>query len=288
MSKLLFGCGYLGRRVACRWLGCGDEVHVVTRTSKRANELTTMGLRPVVADICSPDSLASIPTDVETIVFAVGFDRDGGKSIHHVYVDGLNHVLRRLGDWEGRFIYISSTGVYGQTDGEWIDEDSPCQPQREGGRACLAAEQLLAGHPIGQRTNILRLGGIYGPGRVPRRQQITNGEPIAVPSHGMLNLIHVDDAAEIVLAVEQQAPAPRTYLVTDNEPVLRRDYYREVTRLFDLPEPKFVDPPCDAPAAIRATSDKRICNRRLVTELDVALRYPTYREGLASVVAAEG
>ena len=79
----------------------------------------------------------------------------------------MRNVLAALPAETGRLIYISTTGVYGPADGDWVDEVTPPDPQREGGRASLAAEQVLAAHPLGQRSVILRLAGIYGPGRVP-------------------------------------------------------------------------------------------------------------------------
>ena len=89
-----------------------------------------------------------------------------------VYVDGLQAALDALPTATGRIIYISSTGVYGQTSGEWVDEESECRPTREGGRVCLAAEGVLASPDLGQRAVVLRLAGIYGPGRIPRRTEL--------------------------------------------------------------------------------------------------------------------
>jgi nucleoside-diphosphate-sugar epimerase len=102
-------------------------------------------------------------------------------------------------------IYISSVGVYGPSDGDWVDESTPCEPHREGGKASLAAEQVLAGHALGRRGLILRLAGIYGPGRIPLAEKIRKGEPLPVSPEGYLNLIHVDDAARVVLAAEEKA-----------------------------------------------------------------------------------
>jgi nucleoside-diphosphate-sugar epimerase len=202
-----------------------------------------------------------------------------------VYVEGLRNVLSALPGAE-RFIYVSSTGVYGQSEGEWVDETSPCQPTREGGRACLAAERVLQDHWLGAKAVILRMGGLYGPGRIPRRRDLEAGQPIAAAEHGFLNLIHVEDAASIVLAAEARAPLPSLYAVTDNSPVLRGDYFRELTRLAGLPEPRFA-PASSSPRAERATTDKRISNRKMRTELQIQLRYPTHREGLAAILASE-
>jgi nucleoside-diphosphate-sugar epimerase len=183
-----------------------------------------------------------------------------------------------------RFIYISSTGVYGQVAGDVVDENSPCQPTREGGQACLAAEQLLQESRIADRSIILRLAGIYGPDRIPRGKDLQAGLPIAAPSQGWLNLIHVDDAARIVLLAEERAVPPNLYCVSDGQPAPRADYYAELARLLNAPPPQFTEPPSDSPAAQRAASDKRVSNAKLLRELAPELHYPSYREGLQAIV----
>lgn len=293
MAKLIFGCGYLGRRVAELWRGAGERVLVVTRSAQRAAEFRAAGFEPIVADITNPVSLVPqsfVPADgepLETVLFAVGYDRQGSSSIHDVYVDGLRNAIAALPPAIKRFIYISTTGVYAQTGGEWVDEDSPCHGEREGGQACLAAENLLMQQPLGPRSIVLRFAGIYGPGRIPRREDLLAGRPLAAPADGYLNLIHVDAAAQVVLAAELAPITPRTYLVSDGHPTVRRDYYAEVARLYGAPPPQFTTPDPDSPATKRAASNKRVKNQRMLAELDVRLMYPTYREGLAAIIAAE-
>ncbi len=288
MTKLVFGCGYLGERVARLWAAAGAEVCVVTRSDERAAEFARRRWNALVGDILAPESLPRLPL-ADTVLFAVGYDRrnaPAGPSIEEVYVRGLRATLEALPAGVERFIYISSTGVYGQTDGGVVDEDSPCNPERHGGRACLAAERLLAESPVGDRAIVLRLAGLYGPGRIPRQRELLSGEPFAAPVEGSLNLIHVDDAARTVLAAERAQP-PRTYIVSDGHPVNRREYYEEVARRIGAPSPQFVAARADSPAAERATANKRLSNARLLAELDVKLEYPNYRLGLAAALAAE-
>ena len=193
-----------------------------------------------------PGRCPLLPPEVGTVLWAVGYSKaptsGRGVRIHDVYVGGLANLLRALPPAVERFIYISSTGVYGQVTGGEVDEDSPCQPTREGGQACLAAEELLRESPLADRTIILRLAGLYGPGRIPRSQDLVAGLPIDAPSQGWLNLIHVEDAARIVLLAEQNAQPPKLYVVADGQPVIRGDYYRELSRLLRVPPPRFVDP----------------------------------------------
>lgn len=282
MSHLIIGCGYLGSRVALRWQAEGHPVHVVTRSAHRAEHLRSQGLIAHVADVLRPDSLAALPP-ARIVLYAVARGRAADVPIRTLYVDGLRNVLAAL-DPPEKFIYISSTGVYGHAAAQWIDEDTPCRPQRPGGRACLQAERLLAAHRLASRAIVLRLAGIYGPGRLPRSADLQAGRPIDAPAEGYLNLIHVDDAADVVAAVAARIRPPRLYLVSDGRPVLRREYYEQLARLLAAPPPRFVPPPPDSPAAHRAAADKRISNARLVRDLQPAFRYPSFLQGLAAAV----
>lgn len=283
MEKLIFGCGYLGIRVAMRWRGAGDRVFAVTRSAERGDQLRAQGLFPIVADVTKPDTLVELP-HASTVLFAVGFDRTTGSSVREVYVTGLRSVLDALPPSVQRFIYVSSTGVFGQADGTWVDEESVCEPTRPTGRACLEAERLLRDHSLGQRSVTLRMAGIYGPGRVPRKTELMRGEPILAAERGRLNLIHVDDAASVILAAEVKAKTPNLYLVSDGHPVLRREYCQQIARLAEAPSVRFQVPSLDSPKAQRGTTDKRVSNAKILRDLDVTLKYPSYREGLAAIV----
>jgi nucleoside-diphosphate-sugar epimerase len=220
----------------------------------------------------------------------VGYDRSasaGSSTIEEVYAGGVKNVLAALPIETGRFIYISTTGVYGPASGEWVDEATPPDPRRDGGRASLAAEQILAAHPLGARGVILRLAGIYGRARIPFIDKLRSGEPIPAPVSGYLNLIHVVDAAEVVLAADTLAPfenTPRVYCVSDGHPVERGEYYSEIARQISAPAPKFVDPDPNSPRAARAESNRRISSERMLAELRVELAYPDYRAGLAAIL----
>lgn len=282
-ARLVCGCGYLGERVARRWLAAGHEVWVTTRSPIRAETLNQLGCHPLVIDITRPFHFPGDLPNFGTVLSAVGFDRRAGDSIHEVYVKGLGHLLDALPVGLSRFIYISSTGVYGQSHGEWVDERSPCEPTRAGGRACLAAEQLLATHAVGGGRIILRLAGIYGPGRLPKLAAILAGEAIETAPHGFLNLIHVEDAADVVLAVEQQVTPPALFIVADGHPVLREEFYTELARLLNAPTPRFMTPAERSSSAERALADKRVCSDFLRKTLEISLRFPSFREGLAQV-----
>lgn len=282
-NRLIFGCGYLGRRAAKRWRDAGDEVHVVTRRAERSEELLADGYQPIVADVTVPASLEKLP-EVGTVLWAVGFDRRAGKPIDEVYVAGLRNVLTALPSATGRVIYISSTGVYGQTDGSWVDEQSPCEPDREGGQACLAAEQYLKTHRLGSNSIILRMAGIYGPDRIPLSEAVAAGEPISAPVDGFLNLIHVDDAASAIIRAAREDVMPGLFCISDGHPTDRRTYYEYQAQLLDAPRPTFSKPNPDSPASNRAASNKRVRNRRMLDELEITPAYPSFREGLAAII----
>src|SRR5262245_51595999 len=137
--RLIFGCGYLGRRVALLWRANGHRVVALTRHN--AGALCALGVEPVVGDALSPESLRTLPA-ASTVLYAVGFDRGSGRSMRDVYVGGLSNVLDTLPQC-GRFIYVSATSVYGQTNSEIVTENSPTAPTEESGRIVLEAEQLL-------------------------------------------------------------------------------------------------------------------------------------------------
>lgn len=283
MSVLIFGCGYVGHRAARAWHESGTSVAVVTRLGDRADALAQEGFQSIIADVTRPETLGQLPA-ARTVLFAVGYDRRQSLSIRETYAGGLQHVLDRLSPETLRIIYVSSTGVYGDAGGDWIDEGTRPEPARDGGRACLAAEQVLFDHDLGNRGVVLRLAGIYGPGRIPRRDDLLSGMPIAGNADGNLNLIHVDDAVQAILAAAVQARSPRIYNVSDGNPAPRRSYYEELARLLAAPAFRFSDAEGESSERSRGGADKRVSNARMLSELGVTLRYPSFREGLAAIV----
>ena len=135
------------------------------------------------------------------------------------------------------------------------------------------------------RAVVLRLAGIYGPGRVPYVELLRAGDPIAAPRLGWLNLIHVEDAASATIAAADHADPPSIVCVADGKPPQRGDYYAEASKILGAAEPRFTEPPPDSPRAARAAANKRVRNLLLRGRLGVELAYPTYREGLADALA---
>ncbi|MCS6863903.1 MAG: SDR family oxidoreductase [Gemmataceae bacterium] len=269
--RLIFGCGYLGRRVAKAWQAQGHPVVALTRGN--AETLHQLDIEPICGDVLDPPSLQKLPR-ASTVLYAVGLDRSAGHSMRDVYVRGLAHVLETLPKPE-RFIYISSTSVYGQTDGSWVDETSPTEPRESSGQVVLEAEQLVrCQHPD---AIILRLAGIYGPHRLLRQQAIVRSEPLVGDAEKWLNLIHVDDAVQAVLVAEQNAQPGQFFNVADGTPVTRREFYTYLGLLLHSPA-RFEDHPEPG------TANRRIDTTRL-RALGWQPRYPSYREGLVQAVA---
>jgi nucleoside-diphosphate-sugar epimerase len=288
MTKLIVGCGYLGRRVAKQWLEAGQAVAGVIRSPARAEELKQQGSEGVVADITRPATLHGLP-EAETVLFAVGYDAASGRSRRDYYVNGLQAVIKAISPKVERFILISSTAVYGQDKGEWVDEDSPCLPITEGGLAFLEAENALAASQFGRCAVTLRLAGLYGPGRLLRRtKDLLAGNPIVAVKERYLNLIHVEDAAAIVIAAETHAKPPRTYIIADGHPVKYCDYITHLAKLLNVANPQFQEPTSWQTDKDRRPSNKRLSNARMRPELGIQLKYPTYKDGLDAVFAEGG
>jgi nucleoside-diphosphate-sugar epimerase len=285
---LIIGCGYLGLRAGERLARRGELVAGTVRTAAGAARLVDRGVTPVLVDVLDPDSLAALPS-ADRVLYCVGFDRSAGVPMRSVYVDGLRRVLERLGGRVGRLVYASSTGVYGQVDGYWIDEEAPTVPGHESGRIVLEAEDLardLASRQ-GVPLVILRFAGLYGPGRLPRRASLIGGEPIVGDPDRPLNLVHIDDAATAAIAALDRGVGGRTYHVADDRPLPRRDYYSLAARLMGAPEPRFVPPRPGSPESAREASSKRISNQRMRAELGVSLAYPDITTGVPAAIGLD-
>lgn len=294
LERLIVGCGYLGLRVALRWRDRGDRVFALTRTHRRASELAAAGLEPIVGDVTKPDSLRTLGAlrKLDTVLFAVGFDRSAEPSKRAVYVDGLRNVLDALppdvasGEGGAKLLSVSSTSVYGSGDGTEVDERTPPSPDSDGGRICLDAETLFRDRV--HHGTILRLSGLYGPNRVLANAETLTREA-GLPGTGeeWLNLIHVDDAAGVVHAAASHRPPP-LLLVSDTCPIMRRDYYTRLAALIDASPPRF-----NGQQRVGRPLSNRRCQTDLLTEWLVTaaggmLAYPSIATGLPAAVAASG
>ncbi|SIN82105.1 Nucleoside-diphosphate-sugar epimerase [Singulisphaera sp. GP187] len=290
MSRtLIVGCGYLGQRVGKILAARGETVYGTVRSTARAASLLSADIEPVIANVLAPDSLADLPV-VDRVLYCVGFDRSGADSMRSVYVEGLRNFLEHAPGTAGQLVYVSSTGVYGRNDGGWITEDDPAEPAHESGRVCLEAEAVARHLGPGRGLNpvVIRCSGLYGPQRLPRKATLERNEPIAGDPTKFLNLIHIDDAANLAVATLDRGAPGRIYHVSDDRPVERQEFYRLVATLLGLAPPRFEALIPDNPAAAREESNKRISNRRIRTELQVELTFPDIQSGVPAAIAASG
>lgn len=284
MRRLVIGCGYLGRRVADRWKQQGDEVHILTRSNDKAQQFAQAGFRTIVGDITDRASIQALASleQIDACLFAVGMDRKKYSSIHEVYVDGLRNVLNvfESGEMPNRLIYISSTGVYGEFGGEWIDEESKTQPVREGGKACLEAEALLISR-MAARVTLLRFAGIYGPERIPVLNMIRNGEYEKLSGSGFLNLIHVDDGADLILGVADREDGIGCFCVSDGHPILRSEYYNFLAKQLGSPS---ISKKVEQAKGMTRSGSKRVSNQKIVQTLSFQFKYPSYQSGVQAAM----
>lgn len=280
LHVLIIGCGNVGRRAARRWIDSGARVTALTRSPENARQLRDAGIHPILGDVTRPETLDALP-GADVVLHAVGLDRQSGHSQREVYVNGLENILQRLAERTSRFIYVSSTSVYGQNCGEVVDEQSACNPTTPNGQVCLDAERLLSRYFPGtnklRSAVILRLSGIYGPDRlIARIAAIQSGELLSGNPDAWLNLIHVEDAVSTVLAAAVRRQIAAMYLVSDDRPITRLEYYETLASLVNAPPPKF-----QAVSDVeRAQLNKRCSNRRMRQELGVNLQFPDINTGL--------
>ena len=309
--RLIVGCGYLGTQVARLWRAAGEEIVGVVGREADVPRLRAEGIRPLVVDVTRADAVGRLE-DVcgvaETILYAVGRRRGEEPSPQAVLVDGLQHVLDAIdvtGVGPVSLVLISTGGVHHRTDGDWVDETAPPNPTRPAAIAHLKAEKLLTEWLANQHTQqrrptrgtILRLAAVYGPHRVPSVESLAAGRPIARVADRYVNLIHVQDAARVVLTVADLAESLLVengdrhltatnlslYLVSDGHPVRYGDYLAVAAYTRGLSVPAVFN----ENAPVRDIANKRIRNDRVRTLMDANFAYPTYREGLEASIAAE-
>ncbi|HXD29391.1 MAG TPA: SDR family oxidoreductase [Arthrobacter sp.] len=275
MAVVIVGCGDVGTEAGLRFAAAGHRVE----GWRRSPQVLPAAIRPVVADLAG--ELPRFPADTEVVVHAPAA---GGRSVQayrSVYLDGLAGVLRALERDRvvpRRIVLVSSTAVYADTEGTWIDETTPADPPTDTSVVLREAEELLAARaPQGV---VLRLAGIYGPGRTRLVDKARTGA--AEPGGDRFtNRIHRDDAAAAIvhLATGVADPAP-VYNGVDREPAVLGEVLDFLAGRLDVDRP-----PRDGAAV--APTGKRISGA-LLRSTGFTFAYPSYREGYAAVLAGEG
>lgn len=266
---LIAGCGDVGNALGRRLLREGCRVWGV----RRRVEALAPGIEPWRIDLLDGATFRDPPARFDVLFYTASADRRDESAYRGIYVDGLRHLidaLRASGAPLRRLFFTSSTAVYGQSNGEWVDETSPTEPSRFNGKILLEAEAILNEAPE-QSVNV-RLSGIYGPGRTRLVRKVASGEAIATES--WTNRIHVEDCAGLLhhlMGIERPEPL---YLGSDDTPATTAEV---VTWLADA---LGTTPPPPGPT----TSLNKRCRNALVRRDGYVFRYPSFREGYADIV----
>ena len=280
-SVVIAGCGDVGSRLGLQLHTAGWQVFGLRRNVAAL----PAGLLPLAADLTELACPAQWPaTTPDYLVYCATPGSSEESAYRATYVEGLRHVLGWLeqrGQRPRRLLFVSSTGVYGQREGEWIDETAPCQPAGWSGQVLLEAERLALDSGI--PASVVRLAGIYGPGRRWLLGQVRAGyrAPSEPPQYA--NRIHAEDAAGL-LACLLQADArgvalEEVYLGVDDEPAALHE-------VVDWLRARLGVSHWAAESSARRVGSKRCCNAR-ARALGWVPRYPSYREGYAALLAAE-
>jgi len=277
-SVLIAGCGDVGSRLATQLLAAGFQVYGLRRDVSRL----PAGVIGVAGDLFNEECPASWPVGaVDYLVYCAAATEHDEAGYRAAYVQGLQHVLGWLNDYgqvPDRLLFVSSSSVYGQKDGEWVDESSETVAAGYSGRLMLEAEQIALNSGI--PASIVRLTGIYGPGREWLLTQVRRGYRVAVdpPLYG--NRIHADDAAGLMAFLLESDRKGRAlddiYIGVDDAPAPLAEvvaWLREYLGVTQWSEDE----------SVRRTGSKRCSNARAKT-LGWAPKYPSYREGYAAIL----
>jgi nucleoside-diphosphate-sugar epimerase len=231
-------------------------------------------------DLAAPGAWRELPRDLDAIVACQSAGADGPDAYRRAYVDCNRTLLDglRASGRPSAFLYTGSTGVFGQRDGGDVDEETPPAPASPSAEVLVEAEALVRGAARdGIRSVVLRLSGLYGPGRTWLVDRVRSGQMALGPGdRTWLNLCHLDDAASAVVAGIERAAAGSVHHASDAEPVRRGDLVRWVSARLGIEPPRL--PPDARPPSM---PDRRIHAERTRAALGLVLRYPSFREGLA-------
>ena len=286
---LIVGCGYLGRRLARELRADGRAVTGIVRSAESAAALAALGIAAVRADLDEERLGNPLPaTGAEIYYFAPPpASGDDDPRIRRVLATVTGAAPRRI-------VYVSTSGVYGDCAGAWIDESQPLNPTTPRARRRAAAESALQSWSAatGVPVVILRVPGIYGPGKLPLERLRKKLPLLREEDSPFTNRIHVDDLIAVCRAAMERGRPGAAYNVSDGQPSNMTDYFNRIAERVGLPRP---------PVVVRADIDvlgpgmrafmeesKRLDNRRMRDELGVELRYPTLEAGLDASLAESG
>jgi nucleoside-diphosphate-sugar epimerase len=282
MTILLAGCGDLGTEVGLRFAAAGHRVV----GWRRSPDKLPAEIEGAAANLSSAE-LPTVPADTTAVVIAVAADAPTEEAYRSAYLDGVGHVLDALERDQvrpERVLFVSSTAVYGDAGGSWIDENTTPEPGGFSGHVMREAEDLLLKRLDGTGTSpiVLRLGGIYGPGRTRLIEQVRTGTAVIPGQPRYTNRIHRDDAAgAIVHLLSMPEVLSCVYLGVDNDPAELGDVLRFLAAELGL------DVPPTGSLGDARGGNKR-CSNALLRKTGYSYKYPTFREGYRDILAGVG
>lgn len=293
MAKtLIIGCGDIGTRLATRLAQAGHAVSGLRRSA-----FALPGVTALAGDVTAPASLR-FPEGLDYVFVLLAPGEGREAAYRRVYLDGTRHVLAALaGQALRRVFWISSSSVYGQDDGSWVDEDSPAEPASATARVLLESEALL--RESAWPATIVRFAGLYGPGRLRLLRRVEAATPVQAEPPQWTNRIHADDGAGMLAFLLERHEAGTaladTYLGSDDAPAPQHEVldwladHMRLPRLLRLPPAPNAPPvtPALPPGAADAGRNKRLSNERIAA-LGYRFLFPDYRSGYAAVLRAQG
>jgi nucleoside-diphosphate-sugar epimerase len=270
---LIAGCGDLGQRVASRLLARGSEVYALRRHPSADAD---SGVHWIGADLTDARSLQYLPAGITQVVYSPTPDARDEAAYRRIFVDGLRHLLEALDQQSlQRVLFVSSSAVYGEHGEAWVDEDTPPAPRGFNGSVLLEAEAWLSSQPV--RSVVLRLAGLYGPGRTHVINQLRAGTA-RVPrgTRHWANRIHIDDAAAAIVHLLGIDEPQNLYLGVDDTSLPLDVLYDDLAVLIQAP--LAVEGP--TPAGV---GSKRLSNARLRAS-GFRFQWPDSRAGYAALL----
>jgi len=288
MRVLIVGTGYVGLPLGAELARLGHEVSGLRRNRAAGGELNAVGIQPLFADITKADELVRLPREFDWVVNCVASGGGDAGNYRRIYLDGMRNLMEWLAPGRRdapKFVYTSSTSVYGQTDGSVVDEQSPTEPATETAQVLLEAEKSLLDGARDRNfpAMILRVAGIYGPERGHWFKQFLKGEArLDGSGERFLNMIHRDDVIGGVIAALERGRPGEIYNAVDDEPVSQHDFFSWLAAATSRPMPAGVS--ATPETRKRGVTNKRVSNRKLKTDLGYGFKYPTFRDGYAEEI----
>lgn len=271
---LIVGTGYIGSNLAIHCKTMGWQVAGITRSIQKAAELNHVGIHPIIVNITQTDSLIELPK-AKYVVFCASPDKRKDKGYEEIYITGTNHVLASLKTKPDRILYVSSSGVWPENNGNWVDESIPALPKHKRNTILLEAEFQIkrAPHPY----TILRLGGIYGPDR-NRIQALAKSSWPTTDTDSYLNLIHRDDAVSAIFFLLQNETTNEIYAGVDDLPVKKSEFTKWLCEQLNLKDKTTIN--------TSAISGKKVSNKKLKNK-GFQFLYSSYQEGYKTLIKNE-